>query len=536
MPFFYPIPTHIELPQNFTNPFDYEPSEVVKVAASELVCYLESCTQWCEELAEGKMFGVLVVRNNEGSLGAIYAFSGNLDGRTQHDFFVPPIFDLHASTSFFRSKEAEISNINSQIKSLGEGEELRQIYAQLDNKLRESQAEITAYKSFMKLSRDRRNDRRRDLACEELKSQLIAESQFQKAELKRIELRWRDEVTHAQREVQYIEERINSLKSLRQILSRELQQEIFDSYIVLNHLGEQKTLTEIFRQSRDVLPPAGAGECAAPKLLNYAFAHKMQPIAMGEFWWGKSPRGEVRHHGEYYAACKSKCEPILGYMLRGMELQLASHDYSPNREVKIIYEDEWLAVVDKPAGMLSVEGRVDLPSVESQLSQLFPHSPQAKVVHRLDMDTSGILLVALDLPTYRDLQRQFAQRSLTKEYIAIVDGCVSQEVGEISLPLSADYENRPRQMVDHLNGKEARTTYRVLSRNGGQSRLSLTPHTGRTHQLRMHCAHPEGLGTPIVGDRLYGKKSTRLMLQALKISFIHPSTHESLSFEVEAEF
>lgn len=538
MPHFYPIPTPIdfELPELFTNPFDYEPSEVVRCAASELVRYLDSRPELHDELAEGKMFGVLVVRTPDGTLGALYGFSGNLAGQTTHDFFVPPIFDLHASTSFFRGKEAEISAINSQIKEIEEGAEMLQAKSRLDEYKALTTSQITEYKEVMRDSKRKRNELRRTTSAPELLSQLIAESQFQKAELKRMETKCNLDIAELEDSLSLLTDRVKELKAQRQTLSRRLQTEIFDSYIVLNHRGESQTLTDIFRLSRNAPPPAGAGECAAPKLLNYAFAHGLQPIAMGEFWWGLSPKGEVRTHGEYYTACKSKCEPILGYMLRGMELLRNTRDYSPKRKIEVLYEDEWLAVVDKPAGMLSVKGRTDQPSVESLLPQLFPHSPHAKVVHRLDMDTSGILLIALTDSTYSDLQRQFAQRTLTKEYIAIMEGEVTQEQGEILLPLAPDFENRPRQRVDHISGKSAHTSYRVLERVDGHSRLSLTPHTGRTHQLRMHCAHTEGLAMPIVGDRLYGRASTRLMLQAVKISFTHPTTLKCMTFEVKPEF
>lgn len=530
------LPDQLPLPELFTDPFNYVPCEVVRIASHELIRYIESQEQWREELSRGKMFGVLVCKTKEGDVGFLSAFSGNLDGQTQQPTFVPPIFDLHSIDSFFRAEESVISAINSQIKAIEEGD----IYIDLSSKIEQRKAlrasEVTAYKQLMKRSKADRDKIRSSSSCAAELQQITKESQFQKAELKRIEALHNSNITILEGEKEGLDNQISKLKHERQRLSQELQRKIFESYILRNHLGEQRSMVEIFAQYRSTLPPAGAGECAAPKLLHYAFVNELTPIAMGEFWWGDSPKGEVRHNGEFYTACKSKCEPILGYMLRGMQLDSTSSDYSITRDLNIVYQDEFLAVVDKPAGMLSVAGHVDLPSVEGLLPILFAQYADAKVVHRLDMDTSGLLLIALKPDIYRSLQRQFEKREVEKEYLALLDGVISTHVGEINLPISSDYEQRPRQKIDYVGGKEAFTTYKLISVDGNISRVSLTPHTGRTHQLRLHCAHHEGIGVPIVGDRLYGHPATRLMLQAQRISFIHPASASRMSFELEAEF
>lgn len=534
--FFHPLQYQLSKPQGFTNPFYYSPSEVVKVASLHLSRYILSCDKWSEELSHGKMFGVLVVENELGEVGYLAAFSGNLGGKTLQPFFVPPIFDLHSVSSFFREEERRISSVNREIREIQDDINYQQLIELHRRRKSECSQKIIDYKCFMAQSKTIRSQLRRGDISESQNQQLIKESQFQKAELKRIEHNCQESIATIEGQLMSYEERIDALKTIRQKMSQELQRRIFESYKILNHKGEQKTLIEIFKDCRNSTPPSGAGECAAPKLLQYAFANGLKSISMGEFWWGSSPKGEVRHHGEYYTACKSKCEPILGYMLYGMTLESGCADYSIKRDVKVVYQDKWLAVIDKPAGMLSVKGNVELPSVEELLLLLFPQRAFCKVVHRLDMDTSGIIIVAFDLEVYTNIQQQFKQKVVCKEYLALLDGVISNDVGEVDLPISADYDLRPRQKIDYINGKSAHTSYRVISYDAGKTRISFTPHTGRTHQLRLHSAHEDGLGAPIVGDRLYGHPSTRLMLQAIKISFIHPIKQQRITFEVDAEF
>ena len=316
---------------------------------------------------------------------------------------------------------------------------------------------------------------------------------------------------------------------------------------MLNARGEVKDLYTIFEQTVQKVPPAGAGECALPKLLQYAYLHQLKPLAMAEFWWGDSPKNEIRHHGYYYPSCKGKCEPILQHMLQGLEV-----DENPllnpvheEEELEIVFEDEWLLVVNKPAGMLSVPGKAeDRDSVYHRLKKKYPEATGPMIVHRLDMATSGLLLVAKTKEVHQDLQAQFANRSIKKRYVAVLDGIVlSERTGRIELPLCLNPLDRPRQIVNKEYGKEAITEYRIISESGStfnesrkHTRIIFYPLTGRTHQLRVHAAHPEGLGCPILGDELYGKKADRLYLHAEYIEFRHPIYGDILRIQKEADF
>ena len=330
-------------------------------------------------------------------------------------------------------------------------------------------------------------------------------------------------------------------------MSQELQLWLFQQYRLLNARGETKDLVEIWQdyhnaphiRSRYPLPPGGTGDCCAPKLLQYAYIHQLTPVCMAEFWWGESPKSLIRHHAQFYPACRGKCKPVLTWMLQGLDVDPHTDIAgSVQQEPTIINEDEVMAVLFKPAGMLSVPGKTDDDSVAAWAQRRWPG---ALVVHRLDMLTSGILLVAKTMDTYQQLQQQFTDRTVKKKYLAIVEGSPAKEHGIIDLPLASDPMNRPLQVVDHENGKRAITEYRVVNSplstlHSPLTLLALWPHTGRTHQLRMHCAHPEGLGCPIVGDELYGRKADRLYLQAQAISFIHPTTGKRMHFELPYPF
>lgn len=329
-------------------------------------------------------------------------------------------------------------------------------------------------------------------------------------------------------------------------MSQALQLWLFRQYRMLNARGEEKDLVEIWQdyhsspriREKYPLPPGGTGDCCAPKLLQYAYQHDLKPVCMAEFWWGPSPKSEVRHHGQFYPACSGKCKPVLAWMLQGL-------DVDPNPEVqgllhqepRIVWEDEVMAVVDKPSGMLSLPGKIGDDSVATWALKRWPG---AMLVHRLDMMTSGILLVAKTSDAYHHLQKQFEERTIKKKYLAVVEGVPQQEHGIIDLPLSSDPLNRPYQMVDYAHGKRAITEYRALTRVTKEpsrcyTLLALWPHTGRTHQLRMHCAHEQGLGCPIVGDELYGQKADRLYLQAQAITFVHPVTGKRMHFELKED-
>ena len=322
-------------------------------------------------------------------------------------------------------------------------------------------------------------------------------------------------------------------------MSQDLQLWLFHQYRMLNAKGEEKDLVDIWQdyhsspriRRKFPLPPGGTGDCCAPKLLQYAYQHHLNPVCMAEFWWGPSPKTEIRHHGQFYPACSGKCKPVLTWMLQGLDVDPNPEEVGfPHLVPEVVYEDDAIAVINKPAGLLSIPGRTEEYSVATWAQQRWPESLP---VHRLDMGTSGILLVAKNQEVYQTLQKQFTDHTVKKKYLAVVEGVPAKEHGIIDLPLLSDPLNRPRQVVDFEHGKRAITEYRVLS---PPNLLALWPHTGRTHQLRMHCAHEQGLGCPIKGDELYGTKSDRLYLQAQAISFVHPVTGKRMHFELPQIF
>ena len=536
----------IPLPERFTFPFCYTPHPLCVAAAKEVQAYLGLQEAWKEELAQGKMFGVLVVRTQEGETGYLAAFSGILAGSNVHPFFVPPVYDLLQPQGFFKIEEEQISQINTRIGLLEEDEEYKRQMQQLAALRQTAQETLEEAKRQMKRAKEKREERRREAALPngapmtpEEESALIRESQFQKAEYKRMERAWKERIAPLQQTVSDYGAGIQALKSERKQRSAALQQKLFEQFKMLNYRGEVKTLCDIFEQTVHKTPPAGAGECAAPKLLQQAYLHGWKPVAMAEFWWGESPKTEIRHHGHYYPACKGKCEPILGHMLQGLEVDenpILKELQSGKKTLDIIYEDEWLAVVNKPAGMLSVPGKEDVVSVYSMMRERYPDADGPLIVHRLDMATSGLLVVAKTKQVHQNLQAQFKNRSVGKRYIALLQGSVSQDAGMVELPLCPNPLDRPRQMVHTGYGKPAVTDFEVLERKDNRTRIAFYPRTGRTHQLRVHAAHPLGLHCPIIGDELYGRKAERLYLHAEMLEFTHPVTGKRISITQKADF
>ena len=605
--FFKKPVSHLALPEKFTYPFHYTPHPLCVLAAEEVKEYIASRKEWQEELASGKMFGVLIVQtdngitnNEENQIGYLAAFSGNLDGKNLHPYFVPPVYDLLQPEGFFKIEEEQISAINIRIR------ELENSGSYLDSKEKwkieteQAKAVLNQAKAELKMAKEAREIRRQSSPelSEEEQASLIRESQYQKAEYKRLEKEWKKRLEELETEVRHFDIEIERLKTERKERSAALQRKLFEQFRMLNAQGEVKDLYTIFEQTVQKVPPAGAGECALPKLLQYAYLHQLKPLAMAEFWWGDSPKNEIRHHGYYYPSCKGKCEPILQHMLQGLEV-----DENPllnpvheEEELEIVFEDEWLLVVNKPAGMLSVPGKVEnRDSVYHRLKKKYPEATGPIIVHRLDMATSGLLLVAKTKEVHQDLQAQFANRSIKKRYVAVLDGTIIKteketkpiaekailiaketvstkktakaertgRTGRIELPLCLNPLDRPRQMVSRKHGKEAITEYQIISeseKNTSESentfnesnridesersinesrkytRIIFYPLTGRTHQLRVHAAHPEGLGCPILGDELYGKKADRLYLHAEYIEFRHPIYGDILCIQKEADF
>lgn len=533
--------TDIPLPERFTYPFCYTPHPLCILAAKEVQSYLTRQTAWKDELRQGKMFGVLIVQTEHGETGYLAAFSGILAGKNLHPFFVPPVYDLLQPQGFFKIEEENISSINRNIRQLENDKAYAALSAELARTIQSAENILATAKAQLKEAKTAREQRRKEkeLNAQE-EAELIRESQFQKAEYKRLERSWKARITTLQTQTEDWERRISALKSERKTRSAALQQKLFEQFGMLNYRGEVKNLCEIFGQTVHKTPPAGAGECAAPKLLQQAYLHGWKPIAMAEFWWGDSPKTEIRHHGHYYPACKGKCEPILQHMLQGLQVEenpMLKRMQVPSQNLEIVYEDPWLSVINKPAGMLSVPGKEDAVSVYSLMREQYPEADDPLTVHRLDMGTSGLMLIAKTKRVHQNLQAQFKNRLVRKRYVALLEGIVPKDKGTVDLPLCLNPLDRPRQMVHTEHGKPAITDYQVLERlDGKRTRIAFYPRTGRTHQLRIHAAHPLGLHCPIIGDELYGEKADRLYLHAEYLEFTHPITGETVRITKEAEF
>lgn len=533
--------TDIPLPERFTYPFCYTPHPLCILAAKEVQSYLTRQTTWKDELRQGKMFGVLIVQTEHGETGYLAAFSGILAGKNLHPFFVPPVYDLLQPQGFFKIEEENISSINRNIRQLENDKAYAALSAELARTIQSAENILATAKAQLKEAKTAREQRRKEkeLNAQE-EAELIRESQFQKAEYKRLERSWKARITTLQTQTEDWERRISALKSERKTRSAALQQKLFEQFGMLNYRGEVKNLCEIFGQTVHKTPPAGAGECAAPKLLQQAYLHGWKPIAMAEFWWGDSPKTEIRHHGHYYPACKGKCEPILQHMLQGLQVEenpMLKRMQVPSKNLEIVYEDPWLSVINKPAGMLSVPGKEDAVSVYSLMREQYPEADGPLTVHRLDMATSGLMLIAKTKRVHQNLQAQFKNRLVRKRYVALLEGIVPKDKDTVDLPLCLNPLDRPRQMVHTEHGKPAITDYQVLERlDGKRTRIAFYPRTGRTHQLRIHAAHPLGLHCPIIGDELYGEKADRLYLHAEYLEFTHPITGETVRITKEAEF
>ncbi len=590
----------IPSPRQFTYPFCYDVDPLAEAASLELQRYIADADLMSTEKGCGKMFGVLVVEyeDEEGALqrGFLAAYSGLLGGRNDWPYFVPPVFDAQQPDGHFKRTEREISAINREIAAIEHDAEYLQSVEQHEQTKKRLQDEVDAFKAEVDAAKVRRDARRKsgEPLSEEEQVEMIRESQFMKAELRRRRkaMEQADSTLNTQHSTF-----LKSLQRKRKQMSDELQRWLFAAYRMLNAKGEERDLIDIFREYTHAMPPAGAGDCCAPKLLQYAYLHHLRPVCMAEFWWGESPASEIRHHLHYYPACRSKCLPILTHMLKGLDVApnpLAQKRHSA--EPRVLYADEYIMVVDKPAGMLSVPGKAESVrsefsdsaniSVEEYFANLqlptnsqlpteqftigeadnsklkIQNSKFLKAAHRLDMDTSGLLVLARTEQAYVELQRQFASRETVKRYEAVLSGVPTQNsnlktpnssvqpsgcLEAISLPLIADINDRPRQRVDIEHGKPALTLYNIVEVRAVDANTAvayttkkvdkrrtlvhLYPKTGRTHQLRVHCAHPLGLACPILGDPLYGtERADRMYLHAAELTFRHPVTGETMHF------
>ena len=550
---------NIKLPERFTYPFYYQPHPLSLLAVEQLQNYLKIQTAWQHDFGfdasqrsgnaeNGKMFGVLVVENQAGEIGYLSTFSGRLADQSVLDNFVPPVFDPFAKDSFFLKGQVKINQLNAQVIMLESNSDIAK-YGQIIEPLKaKAEHEIAAHRALMIIGRKERKSKRvaaQNLSISEIKQVndlMSKESIVQKNQLRDLKLYWQEKLAIVEDKLTPLTDEINQLKYQRKSQSNALQQKLFNHYRFLNITGEHKTLNDIFDPLPERTPPAGSGDCAAPKLLQYAFVHGLKPLTMAEFWWGGAPKSEIRQHKNFYGACQGKCQPILGHMLVGMKVDENPLLVNPaeGKSLDIVFQDDAFLVVNKPSEFLSVPGKNIEDSVYSRIKQQFVEATGSLIVHRLDMSTSGLMVIALTKRAHKNLQQQFIARTVKKRYVALIDGELNEQTGLINLPLRGDLYDRPRQLVCHQYGKAAETQWQVIehvrSEKKVQTRVYLSPKTGRTHQLRMHCAHVDGLNMPIVGDDLYGKKANRLHLHAEQLAFFHPITKQWLEFQVDAGF
>ena len=569
------ISTGIDIPERMNNPLDYEPHPLCIAACKELQAYLAERKDWREEIDKGKMFGVLIVEKNDKEIGYLAAYSGQIGGRSDWKGFVPAVFDYLQPDGYFKTHEAKITELNQRIAHLINNPEIKETERILNKLHKVQEHKLNLHKMQITEAKAKRDARRQEASLHpgtkgltsEEEQAMIKESQFLKAELRRFK-KLISQKTPLEEMYDNYQKGLQEIKQLRKSDSDELQKWLFSQFKMLNDKGESKDLLEIFKEFNQMVPPAGSGECCEPKLLQYAFEHGLKPLQMAMFWWGESPKEEIRHHLHFYPACNGKCKPILHWMLPADVFEQASADAYIYNKVETLYEDQELAVIHKPEGMLSVPGKdAQQPSIYSWARKQFPEATGPLIVHRLDMATSGLMVIAKTEFAYHRLQKQFTSHQVQKRYVAIVcckDKDMAQRIKDatkmISLPLMPDYLDRPRQIVNHEQGKEAITEYEVLgseerrvkseefnsaANHEVQSsnlkvqciRLALYPKTGRTHQLRVHCAHREGLDAPILGDPLYGNvKADRLYLHAEAITFKHPLTGKEIHIERKADF
>lgn len=550
-----PAPHADEVPGSFPSPFDaLGPHALARRAAESLQATLREgfiapglASDVLQGPDGGKMFGVLVVRQPDGTFGVLRAFSAMLAGRWDVPGFVPPVFDREARARVEPVAEATVKALLARAEAWSASEELRRLREDDDARQAREATEREAMRLRHEARRRQRHERRAAIMAmpglpeadrAAALHALDQESRGDKAEKRR----WDAAQEEARRLLAparaKAERRLRALDRLRRIVSRGFMKQLHDTYAITNARGGVRPLRSLYGGAE---PPSGAGDCAGAKLLACAFTHGLQPVALAEFWWGAPPASGGRIQGAFYPACRDKCGPLLPFMLEGLQVsapRVFVPPPAPTPELSIVFEDAWLVVIDKPCGLLSVPGRAAalLDSVLTRLRARYPDATGPLLAHRLDLDTSGLLVAALDSRTHASLQRQFLHRDVTKRYVALIDGPVRGDAGTITLPLRVDLDDRPRQIVDPVHGKPAVTDWEVLHREARHTRVALHPRTGRTHQLRVHAAHPQGLGAPIVGDPLYGHAGLRLHLHAETLAFVHPATGQRVSFTRAAPF
>lgn len=543
----------IKLPKKFTFPYNYIPHKLAKIASLELQEYLENQTDFKHNFgilnyndtnSIGKMFGVLVVKDNQNNIGFLAAFSGKLADKNLHNYFVPPVFNILNENGFYKKTEEELNRINKRLDILKNDDSFNKLSSELKDKKNQTSELISVEKAKIKERQKLRKQNFKQLNPELLNDEVLnlqkRNNQLKINEsfyLKEYELYLNNKLNSLETKVESYSKEIEKLKQERAKKSAWVQQEIFKHYSFLNSAKKTKNLLDIFVKSNQNIP-AGAGDCCAPKLLQFAFKNNLTPICMAEFWWGKPLTTSVRKHQQFYPACKGKCKPILTHMLQGLAIDENPlfNELSKPKELEIVYEDNELAIVNKPYDLLTVSGTEIEDSVEFRVKKLWQNASGPMIVHRLDMSTSGVLIIAKTKESHKIIQDQFKNKIVCKRYVAILNGTLNENEGFIELPLKVDFHHRPKQMVCYENGKKAITKWKAIKTENNKTRVHFFPITGRTHQLRMHAAHFLGLNTPILGDDLYGEKLDRLYLHAEKITFIHPKTNKQVEFEVPCPF
>jgi tRNA pseudouridine32 synthase/23S rRNA pseudouridine746 synthase len=522
---------------------------------SELQHYLGTQQEWQYDFtAIGHMFGVLVVKNQQGDIGYLSSYAGNeltnhkIDSDTP-SLFVDAIVDHHYYQPYFAEKTQHINTLRQHISTLKSTPAFIALTEKLALKNAEAEHEITAFQQSMAKSKKERKQLRTEAESnpaspvnttqlEALIHDLGNQSSREKRELKTLKDQWKALLAELTIQHNTMLTSIAQQENECEQLSKNLDIEKLRACQFTNKLGSTKSLYDLFTAVDESSPISHSSEENAPKLLQAAFKMGLTPLALGEFWWGSSPYEQIRQHKNFYPACQSKCFEILEHMLEGIELDDNSLKQTPSyeKDLEIVYEDEAIVIVNKPAEFLSVPGKFITDSVQTRIKARYPEATGPLIVHRLDMSTSGLLVLTLTAEINKQVQKQFIERTVEKRYTALLEGNIELNDGIINLPLTGDLEDRPRQMVDHKQGRKAETTFQVIERNNNQTKVYLYPKTGRTHQLRVHCAHQAGLNTPIVGDDLYGFKGTRLHLHAGYLKFRHPVTNIEVSFDIESEF
>lgn len=541
-----------DLPEQFTFPFYYIPHPLCILAAEQLQQHLETQTDFehdfgfeNEDSGRGKMFGVLLVQTSQGEIGFLSAFSGKLADQNLLPGFVPPVFDMLKEEGFFLSENEAINTAHAAYKAFSENPELAALNAEIEADRTAYQKEEQAYRQVMIVSRATRKQQRKkgeqtldSRLLKTLMDDLSQQSVAEKNRLKHLKRQWDEKLATKEQRLVKLQAHLARLKDHHKALSNALQHKLHRQYCFLNNRDELRDLVDIFATTSNPVPPAGAGECAAPKLLHYAYKHGFKPLAFAEFWWGLPPKSEVRQHKKFYPSCNNKCQPILGHMLQGLNVESnpLEKNWAADKELKIVFQDEAMVVINKPSGLLSVPGKTIKDSAYTRLQTLFPDVEGPFVIHRLDMVTSGLLVFALTKRANKSLQKQFITRGVQKRYVALLEGALTQTEGDISLPMRGDPDDRPRQLVCGDHGKHAETHWQLIEVKDGRSKVYMYPKTGRTHQLRVHSAHHLGLNIPIVGDALYGEKADRLLLHAERLEIDHPYSSERMVFQVDSEF